>query len=207
MSTGHTQPSLCSAVERCGTQSQEQQLRRTVKWFRGGLVFQAHRLLYHSTLGSRVMEIKTIAKPGPEYGPGFSTFKAKAVNISKSFPFRPEAVLPNPPPASRSERPRDAVCVYVVRWSNSPVVPAYRHICSAVVRVPHRRLLPSLPTPWEISPLPPATPQSYHMLHIQTSDSTRQTSQKGLAVKVNPRSEIGRFGLNVRIGATGVPRS
>ena len=25
-----------------------------VQWFRGGLVFKAHRLLHHSTLGSRV---------------------------------------------------------------------------------------------------------------------------------------------------------
>jgi len=30
-------------------------LRRNVKRFRGGLVFKAHRLLYHSTLGLRVI--------------------------------------------------------------------------------------------------------------------------------------------------------
>ena len=35
-------------------------LRRIVKRFRGGLVFHAHRLLYHSTLGSR--EIKKEGK-------------------------------------------------------------------------------------------------------------------------------------------------
>ena len=29
-----------------------------MKRFRGGLVFQAHRLLYHSTLGSRVIKKK-----------------------------------------------------------------------------------------------------------------------------------------------------
>jgi len=28
-------------------------------WFRGGIVFKAHRLLYHSTLGSRVIKKKT----------------------------------------------------------------------------------------------------------------------------------------------------
>ena len=28
-------------------------------WFRGGLVFKAHRLLYHSSVGSRVMQRKT----------------------------------------------------------------------------------------------------------------------------------------------------
>ena len=33
-------------------------LRRNVKRFRGGLVFQAHRLLHHSTLGSRVIKTK-----------------------------------------------------------------------------------------------------------------------------------------------------
>ena len=33
-------------------------LRRNVKRFRGGLVFKAHRLLYHSTLGLRVIKTK-----------------------------------------------------------------------------------------------------------------------------------------------------
>ena len=27
-----------------------------MKWFRGGLVFKAHRLLYHSTAGVRVIK-------------------------------------------------------------------------------------------------------------------------------------------------------
>ena len=31
---------------------------RFVKWFRGGLVFKAHRLVYHSTLGWRVIKKK-----------------------------------------------------------------------------------------------------------------------------------------------------
>jgi len=31
-------------------------LYRNVKWFRGGLVFEAHRLLYQSTLGLRVIK-------------------------------------------------------------------------------------------------------------------------------------------------------
>ena len=35
-----------------------QLLHRNVKRFRGGLVFQAHRWLYHSTLGSRVIKKK-----------------------------------------------------------------------------------------------------------------------------------------------------
>ena len=37
---------------------QEQLLSRNVKRFRGGLVFKAHRLLYHSTLGLRVIKKK-----------------------------------------------------------------------------------------------------------------------------------------------------
>ena len=33
-----------------------QLLRRNVKWFRGGFVVKARRLLHHSTLGPRVMK-------------------------------------------------------------------------------------------------------------------------------------------------------
>jgi len=39
-------------VEGCGLR------RRNVKRFRGGLVFTAHRLVYHSTLGWRVINNK-----------------------------------------------------------------------------------------------------------------------------------------------------
>jgi len=35
---------------------QEQLLDRNVEWFRGELVFKAHRFLYHSTLGLRVIK-------------------------------------------------------------------------------------------------------------------------------------------------------
>ena len=31
---------------------------RNVNWFRGGLVFKTHRLVYHSTLGLRVIKKK-----------------------------------------------------------------------------------------------------------------------------------------------------
>ena len=37
---------------------EEQLLRRDVKRFRGGLVFKAHRLVYHSTLAWRVIKKK-----------------------------------------------------------------------------------------------------------------------------------------------------
>ena len=38
--------------------NEPQLLSRNVERFRGGLVFKAHRLLYHLTLGSRVIKKK-----------------------------------------------------------------------------------------------------------------------------------------------------
>ena len=45
----------CIAVQ---FSTSEQLLRRNVKRFRGGLVFKAHRLVYHSTLGLRIIKKK-----------------------------------------------------------------------------------------------------------------------------------------------------
>ena len=46
--------------------------RRNVKWFRGGLVFKAHRLLYHSTLGWGVIKKKKKWRSGfGVWGSGF----------------------------------------------------------------------------------------------------------------------------------------
>ena len=45
-----------------GVEGLEQLLRRNVQRFRGGLVFKAHRLVYHSTLGWRVIKKKN-ARP------------------------------------------------------------------------------------------------------------------------------------------------
>jgi len=42
----------------------EQLLYRNVQRFRGGLVFKAHRLLYHSTLGLRVIKKKKNLESG-----------------------------------------------------------------------------------------------------------------------------------------------
>jgi len=42
----------------CQFSISEQLLRINVQRFRGGLVFKAHRLLYHSTLGLRVIKKK-----------------------------------------------------------------------------------------------------------------------------------------------------
>jgi len=50
--------------------------------FRGGLVFKAHGLLYHSTLGFRVMKKKNsahIRQSGPDSRPGVQ------VKVLKSF--------------------------------------------------------------------------------------------------------------------------
>ena len=47
----------CNSLEVAGGGG-EQLLRRNVKRFPGGLVFKAHRLLYHSTLGVRVIKKK-----------------------------------------------------------------------------------------------------------------------------------------------------
>ena len=40
------------------TTSQVRKLGSQMKWFRGGLVFKAHRLVYHSTLGLGVIKKK-----------------------------------------------------------------------------------------------------------------------------------------------------
>ena len=45
-----------------GSRLNRQLLYRNVQRFRGGLVFKAHRLLYHSSLGSRVMKKKKRAR-------------------------------------------------------------------------------------------------------------------------------------------------
>ena len=46
----------------------EQLPHRNVPWFRGGLVFKAHRLVYHSTLGSSVIKKKR-RTPNPTTAP------------------------------------------------------------------------------------------------------------------------------------------
>ena len=46
------------ATGACPPTIQEQRLRRIVKRFRGGVALKAHRLSYHSTLGSRVIQKK-----------------------------------------------------------------------------------------------------------------------------------------------------
>ena len=50
-------------VKRHNSHYPEQLLRRNVKLFRAGLVFKAHRLLYHSTLGLSVIKKKKKKTP------------------------------------------------------------------------------------------------------------------------------------------------
>ena len=50
---------------------------RNVKRFRGGLVFKAHRLFYHSTLGLRVIKKKKVEedeRAAPTFVSGYSFF-------------------------------------------------------------------------------------------------------------------------------------
>ena len=51
-------PFCLSPMSKAAAERKGELLRRTVKRFRGGLVFKAHRLLYHSTLGSGVIKKK-----------------------------------------------------------------------------------------------------------------------------------------------------
>jgi hypothetical protein len=73
-------------------------IRRNVKRFRGGLVFKAHRLVYHSTLGLRVIKKEKVGGAGPggvergaerargtparEQDAFISQFPHKSVNVS-----------------------------------------------------------------------------------------------------------------------------
>ena len=56
-------PWRAMAVPRSTFSIQDQVLSRNVERFRGGLVSKAHRLLYDSTLGSRVIMEKRDAAP------------------------------------------------------------------------------------------------------------------------------------------------
>jgi len=52
----HCSPSASNTA--CEFSMSEQPLRRNLQRFRGGLVFKAHRRVYHSTLGLRVIKKK-----------------------------------------------------------------------------------------------------------------------------------------------------
>ena len=61
---------LCARLNPSGrrTLSLSSSLSRRRRWFRGGLVFKAHGLLYHSTLGVRVQGFIAHKKYPPPLG-------------------------------------------------------------------------------------------------------------------------------------------
>jgi len=68
----------------------EQLLGRNVQWFRGGLVFKAHRLLYRSTLGLRVIKKRREEEDGVAVGnltsgPGAALSRYLPFPLSPSF--------------------------------------------------------------------------------------------------------------------------
>ena len=85
---------LCWLYSSVQFSNYEQLLRRVVLRFRGGLVFQAQRMLYHSTLGSRVIKkkIPVGGGPGPERG-----YQNLSGQIPKGVP-RPQEKAPHKNP-------------------------------------------------------------------------------------------------------------
>ena len=56
------------------------QLRRNVKWFRGGLVSKAHRLLYQSTTGSREIKKKVTTLQS-----GLCSIKSQRISMGRGL--------------------------------------------------------------------------------------------------------------------------
>ena len=86
----------------------------------------------------------------------------------------------------------DAVYAYVVPWSEFPIVSSYPHICSAMVRIPHYPLLPSLPAPGPPLPHPPprraaARSASTDKRRQDTDKSRQDTSRRRDAAGPHPR--------------------
>ena len=65
---------------------------RNVQWFRGGPVFEAHRRLYHSTLGVKV--IKQSAKQGSRKGRSAPTWRARGHRCSRTTTLQKCAAVP-----------------------------------------------------------------------------------------------------------------
>ena len=61
----------------CGHVYCQNELITWIPWFRGGLALKAHRRLYHSNLGSRVMKKKKISwLRAAGAGPGCALFSS-----------------------------------------------------------------------------------------------------------------------------------
>ena len=80
-------------------EQEEELLRTNVKRFRGGLVFKAHRLVYHSTLGWRVIKKKEKKKnPKPQsikqvFMPGQEEVEATCFLLQAPPPQRETSLL------------------------------------------------------------------------------------------------------------------
>jgi len=84
-------------------------LHRNVQRFRGGLLFKAHRLLYHSTLGFRVMKKKK-GLPAARLDVGEVEFDGStplALSLSRSLspPLSPPSPTNPPPPPTNPPTP------------------------------------------------------------------------------------------------------
>ena len=82
-------------MQKCGSEMVEFECRgyrRNVRRFQGGLVFQAHRLLCHSSLGSRVIEKR---KSGDEAVPMSSKCGTRKTIAATIWPWRSGKSPPN----------------------------------------------------------------------------------------------------------------
>ena len=104
---------------------QEQLLYRNVQRFRGGLVFKAHRLLYRSILGLRVIKKKTkkntrpvFIRPVPVAPPSFSQRRERPCSglgwlicckFARQRPYRATSLTRNTPPIGPYSSPMPRV--------------------------------------------------------------------------------------------------
>ena len=107
-----------------------QVLRQSMKRFHGGLVVEAHRLLYHSTLGSRVLIKKKkvqrfFRSEGPERNPFSFTALRPTREKNRSSPKDSrgpeEKNLPQSPP--NVKRAAISVCQFVIPKGSARIAP------------------------------------------------------------------------------------
>ena len=110
----------------------QQPIRRNVKRFRGGLVFQAHRLVYPSILGSRVIKKKR----------RWSTLASSmsSLNMSTYSPSRPvtSSDVKTRPFTTIYDQSRSATCTYMHVVSdhmstNNPITTSHVQTSRSVV--------------------------------------------------------------------------
>ena len=121
-------------VASCGrfglSDSAEQRLRRDVKRFRGGLLFKAHRLLYHSNLGVRVIKKKKKKIPRARAG-HLELVEAADQHAPLVRPFSCVPVQMRP---FRCVHVRPFRCVHVRPFRCVPIQIQMRPACPALIR-------------------------------------------------------------------------